>query len=97
MLTVGLAKATKRVDSVGDEVPEPSKGLSVDHDRFVHALTCEDLIVFAEEVVGPSCDLRRRNVARKVLQLLDASGKSVDVFVQSVGLETAKDLGTEAF
>ena len=75
MLTVGLAKSTKQVDGVGDEVLDLSEDLSEDHDITrhdwpVHALTCEDLIVFTEEAVGPSRDLRRRGVARKVLQLL---------------------------
>ena len=101
-LTIELAKSTERDDDVGDEVLELNEGLSVDIDIIclnwlVHAETREDSTAPAEEAVDPSRDLRRRHVARKVLQLLDPGRKLVDVFVQPVGLETTGGLGPEAF
>ena len=88
--------------NVGDEVLVLNEGLSVDIDIMclnwlIHAETREDSTAPTEEAVGPSRDLRRRHVARKVLQLLDPGRKLVDVFVQSVGLETTGGLGPEAF
>jgi len=97
---IGLPKTTEQVGSAGDEVLELSEDLSVDHDItsldwLVHVETCEDLIIFTEEGVGLSRDLRRRDVAREVFQPLDPGGKDVDVFVQSMGPETVEYLGAE--
>jgi hypothetical protein len=52
--------------------------------------------VFEEKVIGLSGHLRSRDVVGgEVLQPLDPGGEVVDVFIQSVGLETIEDLGTE--
>lgn len=100
VLTIRLVKITEQVDGVEDEVLELGEDLSVDHDItslnwLINAETCENLIVFEEEGVGLSRDLRRRDVAREVLQPLDPGGKDVDIFVQSVGPETVEYLGAE--
>jgi len=104
VLTVGLAESIEQVYGAGDDSLDGLVGRNVaGATGFINpgwsilVVTSEDLTVFEEELIGLSCDMRRRDVtvAGEILQPLDPGGKEIGEFLQSVGLETVEDLGTE--
>lgn len=87
------------LDSLVLETTDPSTGGTdiTGVDRLVRIETGKDLAVFKEEVVSLSRDLVMRSIAGEdVLQPLNPGGEVLDVFIQSVGLETVEDLVTES-
>ena len=105
VLTIRLAESIEQVYGADDDGLDGLEGRNVagpvraiSPDRPVQVVeTIEDLTVFEDELIGLSRDMRRWDVtvAGEVLQPLDPGGKKVGIFIQSIGLETTEDLGTE--